>query len=91
MSIFDNILNSNEQLHSKESNSLTESEAKTDLIDSKERLYILNKEQTEKGKLNDASATYKELICQKKKVSDWYIDAKFEESDNHLRTHLVTF
>ncbi|CAG8717166.1 15447_t:CDS:2, partial [Dentiscutata heterogama] len=46
MSLFDDILNSNGQLCSEESNSLTESEAETDLTDSEEGLYLLNKGQS---------------------------------------------
>ncbi|KAF0332906.1 hypothetical protein F8M41_020822 [Gigaspora margarita] len=44
--IFDEILNSNEQLRAEESNSLTDSEDEGDLTDSEESLYPLTKGQS---------------------------------------------
>ncbi|CAG8844912.1 10208_t:CDS:1, partial [Gigaspora margarita] len=46
MYIFNSILNSYRNLHTKKSNSLIESEAKTDLTNSEEKLYLLTKGQS---------------------------------------------
>ncbi|CAG8677949.1 2315_t:CDS:2, partial [Cetraspora pellucida] len=45
---------------------------------------IIQVVKAEKEKLSDADATYKELMHRKQKMPGWYVDAKFERSDNHL-------
>ncbi|CAG8572587.1 2066_t:CDS:2, partial [Scutellospora calospora] len=45
---------------------------------------VIQVAKAEKRKLSDASATYKELMHRKQEMPSWYVDAKFEGSDNHL-------